>query len=183
MLLLVIKIKLAVMMIIKKWQAMTVLVAFASLLVGCDNLMSSNPHTKMDTTAAMSIDSMPSAAVVMGKTKATEQFIARQWQVVSMNDRPVGGDLVLDLTDFRSGKGEFRDGCERILVTFNTNDLSDERLLIDRSARKSRGCHSELIDKVMWTLSDVYAFKRNGNELNIIAVQNMIRLVPVKQPS
>lgn len=124
------------------------------------------------------ISASPSSAIAIGKTRATEQFIAKKWQVISINDQPVTSKLVLDLHDFSRGQGEFCDDCERILVDLNIHDVSNERLSIDNSTRQGGDCSSELIDTIMWILSDVYAFERSGDELHIIAVQDTIRLVP-----
>ncbi|MCL1622957.1 hypothetical protein M2R47_01640 [Moraxella sp. Tifton1] len=161
----------------KKCWSWIFLVAPLSLLVGCDSPTNNDQMTNAATVAPIAI--MPSAIVMMGKTKATERFLTGRWRVVSINGNPVDGDLMLDLTQFSAGKGEFYDGCERILVAFNTHDLSDERLLIDHSTRKGGDCNSMLIDEVMWMLSDVYAFERKGDDLKIIAMKNAMHLVPV----
>lgn len=163
----------------KQWRVPTVLAASLLFLAACDSPAPTGKDSATQTTVAP-IATMPTAAVTMGKTKATEQFMTGQWRVVSMNGRDIDGDLMLDLREFGAGKGEFYDGCERILVTFNTHDLSNEKLLIDHSTRQNGECTSELIDEVMWMLSDVYGFERQGSDLKIIAMQNAIHLVPVR---
>lgn len=164
---------------IKQWRVPTVLAASLLFLAACDSPAPTGKDSATQTTVAP-IATMPTAAVTMGKTKATEQFMTGQWRVVSMNGRDIDGDLMLDLREFGAGKGEFYDGCERILVDLNTHDVSNEKLAVDKSVRHHSACDSELIENIMWLLSDIYAFERENEDLLIIATQDTIRLTPIK---
>ncbi|MDO4442005.1 MAG: hypothetical protein Q4B81_07460 [Moraxella sp.] len=148
-------------------------------LVGCSQPTSPQPEQQVSMQyATPPLFGAPRAVVTMGRTKATKRFITRKWQVVSINNRPVRQVLFLDLRDFAVSRGEFYDGCERILVDLKTRDIASEKLLVDNSTRQTGDCNSELIDDIMWMLSDVYAFEREGDELLIVAVQDTLRLIP-----
>lgn len=151
------------------------------VVLGCDKSDAISPSDMaIHPSSATSLFGVPAAAVAVGRTKATKQFIAKKWQVVSVNRQPIVGNLVFDLSDFESGKGEFYDGCERILVDLNTHDVSNEKLAVDKSVRHHSACDSELIENIMWLLSDIYAFERENEDLLIIATQDTIRLTPIK---
>lgn len=148
-------------------------------LVGCSQPTSPQPEQQVSMQyATPPLFGAPRAAVTMGRTKATKRFITRKWQVVSINNKPISQVLIFDLSDFAVSRGEFYDGCERILVDLKTQDVASERLLVDNSTRQTGDCNSELIDNIMWMLSDVYAFEREGDALLIVAVQDVLRLIP-----
>lgn len=164
--------------IVQLGRALLVLPALAVLMVGCDR--SEAESQRLAEYVSAPVLGVSNTATAIGKTKATKQFIAKKWQLVSMNDEPVLGELFLDLTEFGAGRGKFYDHCEQILVDFNTNGVSSKKLAVTGSARQNGLCDSKLIENVMWILSEIQAFERDGDELIIQTVQDSIRFKPLK---
>lgn len=155
-----------------------VLPALAVLMVGCDR--SEAQSQRLAEYVSAPVLGVSNTATAIGKTKATKQFIAKKWQLVSMNDEPIVGELFLDLTEFGEGRGKFYDRCEQILVDFNTNGVSNKKLAVAGSARQYGLCDSKLIENMMWMLSEIQAFERDGDDLIIQTVQDSIRFKPLK---
>lgn len=121
--------------------------------------------------------STPNQVVIQGQQNALMHFMARKWQLKSINHIPVGKDVIIDLTHFAKAQGHAHTDCDEIFFEFDISKALVGKLTTINLERKIHECTHDVGDDVMRILGDLHSFSHHDNILTLISLKDKIELV------
>lgn len=149
------------------------LIIVAMCLQGCNNEnedeLSSNKFT---------IAISPTAAIDAGQDLAATSFLAKKWQLQSIDDMPLPHMVVMDFTNIKDGHATMHSPCQSIQVLFDTAQLPHKLNVVDIERDLMR-CSDSFEDRLMAHLADLISFEKQGGMLVLHAYQGDLVLTAV----
>lgn len=121
----------------------------------------------------------PSQAVIKGQQNALLHFMARKWQLKSINHIPTAQDVVIDLTNFAHATGQAHTDCDEIVFEFDASKVLSGKLSVLSLERKLHDCTHNMGDDLMRILGDLHSFSHQGDVLTLISLKDTMELVAI----
>lgn len=120
----------------------------------------------------------------IGRESAIFNYLAKDWQIVQINNIPTPNSVILNLKNIENGTGELSIGthCPPIYIQFDTSELAKGIISTTHIERELNDCSDTFEDRLMSTLADLtYIEKRpvdTTDTLILSAYQDKILLTP-----
>ena len=115
-----------------------------------------------------------------GQKNALIHFIAKRWQIKSINHIPVAHDIIVDLSEFSSNKGYAYTDCDKIFFELDTQKIMNGGLSVINIERQMNNCSHNVGDDIMRLFGDLHSFYHQDGTLTLLSLKDKIELVPSK---
>lgn len=122
----------------------------------------------------------PNHGISEGQKNALIHFIAKRWQVKSINHIPVAHDIIIDLSEFASNKGYAYTDCDKIFFELDTSKIMAGGLSVTNIERNMDNCSHNTGDDVMRLFGDLHSFYHQNGALTLLSLKDKIELMPSK---
>lgn len=166
------------------WRATTCVSLCLPMMngLGCADTQNTKPlhslhHTPEATLTPLATFTAPNQVVIQGQKNALMHFMAKKWQLKSINHIPVGRMVIVDLTNFAKSQGMAYTDCDEIFFEMDTQKILSGSLMTVNLERKMTNCTHNLGDDVMRILGDLHSFSHQDGILTLISLKDKIELV------
>lgn len=121
----------------------------------------------------------PNQVVIQGQKNALIHFMAKKWQLKSINHIPAGKQVIIDLSRFAQSQGFAYTDCDEIFFEMDTQKILSGALSTINLERKMKDCTHDVGDDIMRILGDLHSFSHQDGVLTLISLKDKIELVAI----